>query len=199
MIRAHACGEVSVLLAPRVAVPHGHCSDGGKRARTSARGSRSLLNKALDFRASANSRNRQSITRSPRIRRSFWHLRPPQSPIGTVLWTNCSRRRLNHGRGVNDAPLHLRCPQDGHAEVAPEPPRFCARPIEFRFTGARTDIPRICSATSQIWADPWRPKGGNIGLQPPRVSRRSTGPARVSRWTYGPALTLDQSQILTGR
>src|SRR5579863_9451917 len=80
-------------------------------------------------------------------------------------------RRVNHGLSVHGTGSRI-----GHAVsrilttlVAPEPPRFCASPMECRATCRSPASPRICCTTSQIWPTPVAPTGCPFDFKPPLV------------------------------
>src|SRR5215471_13269804 len=69
--------------------------------------------------------------------------------------------------GINNASMAHDAPKIVTTAVAPEPPRFSAKPTSFRATCKSPASPRICITTSQICPTPVAPTGWPFALSPP--------------------------------
>src|SRR5688572_15859832 len=101
------------------------------------------------------------------------------------LGYECLRGGVDESFGV-DGPLHAAAMMVTTAE-APEPPRFCARPISCLATCRSPDSPRICCTRSQICATPVAPTGCPFAFRPPLVFTGSSPCSAVCPdAVYGP-------------
>ena len=64
-------------------------------------------------------------------------------------------------------------------QVAPDPPRFCASPMECRVNCRSPASQRICCTTSQICATPVAPTGCPLDFNPPLAFTGFSPPRRV--------------------
>src|SRR5579883_1059318 len=108
--------------------------------------------------------------------------------VGNVVDV-CLGRRIHNRFGVDGSGAGIRhaAPNMLTTLVAPDPPRFCARPTLLRGIWRSPASPRICSATSQICPTPVAPTGWPLALSPPLVLTGSSPLRQVlPASAYGP-------------